>query len=194
MIKAKRIGEAAWLGEGQVVDVLCSKPSKPSKLSKLSPAFTLVELLVVVGMIAILMGAMTSAVQSARQRARIQKATSDVKVISQAILAYEIWNGDELPTLGSRGRAASGAEANEGSLGFLMGKGNAQGVAGGNGSGELPVLLMAQLRNGGSIIDPWGTPYKVTIAESKSNIKLKTVTGALSTGYWLPNFYRNWED
>ena len=155
--------------------------------------FTLVELLVVVGMIAILMGAMTSAVQSARQRARIQKATSDVKVISQAILAYEIWNGDELPTLGSRGRAASGAEANEGSLGFLMGKGNAQGVVGGNGSGELPVLLMAQLRSGGSIVDPWGTPYKVTIAESKSNIKLKTVTGALSTGYWLPNFYGSWE-
>ena len=155
--------------------------------------FTLVELLVVVGMIAILMGAMTSAVQSARQRARIQKATSDVKVISQAILAYEIWNGDELPTLGSRGRAASGAEANEGSLGFLMGKGNAQGVVGGNGSGELPVLLMAQLRSGGSIVDPWGTPYKVTIAESKSNIKLKTVTGALTTGYWLPNFYGSWE-
>lgn len=155
--------------------------------------FTLVELLVVVGMIAILMGAMTSAVQSARERARMQKATSDVKVISQAILAYEIWNGDELPTLGARGRAASGADANESSLGFLIGRGNAQGVVGGNGSGELPVLLMAQLRSGGNIVDPWGTPYKVTIAESKSNIKLKTVTGALSTGYWLPNFYRNWE-
>ena len=150
--------------------------------------FTLVELLVVIGMIAILMGAMTSAVQSARERARMQKAASDVKVISQAILAYEIWNGDELPTMGSRGRAASGADADEGSLGFLIGKGSAQGVAGGNGSGELPVLLMAQLKG-----DPWGTPYKVTIAESKSNIKLKTVTGALSTGYWLPNFYRSWE-
>ena len=156
-------------------------------------AFTLVELLVVVGMIAILMGAMTSAVQSARERARIQKATNDVKVMSQAILAYEIWNGDELPTMGSRGRAASGVDANEGSLGFLIGKGNAQGVAGGSGSSQLPVLLMAQLRSGGNIVDPWGTPYKVTIVESKANIKLKTVTGALSTGYWLPNFYRNWE-
>ena len=163
-------------------------------LSKNRRAFTLVELLVVMGMIAVMMGAMTSAVQGARERARMQKATSDVKVISQAILAYEIWNGDELPTLGSRGRAASGAVANEGSLGFLIGKGGARGVDGGSGSGELPVLLMAQLRSGGDIVDPWGTPYRVTIAESKSNIKMKTVTGALSTGYWLPNFYRNWED
>ena len=157
------------------------------------PAFTLVELLVVIGMIAVLMGAMTSAVQQARVRARIQKATSDVKVISQAILAYEIWNGDELPTMGSRGSAAGGVEANEGSLGFLIGKGSAEGVAGGSGSSQLPALLMAQISGGGAIRDPWGTPYRVTIAESKASIKLKTVTGSLMTGYWLPNFYRNAE-
>ena len=156
-------------------------------------AFTLVELLVVVGMIAILMGAMTSAVQSARQRARIQKATNDVKVISQAILAYEIWNSDELPTMGSRGSAAGGVEATGDSLGFLIGKGDAQGVAGGSGSSQLPALLMAQLNGGGKLLDPWGTPYRVTIAESKASIKLKTVTGSLMTGYWLPNFYRNAE-
>ncbi len=156
--------------------------------------FTLVELLVVVGMIAVLMGAMTSAVAQARERARIQKATNDVKVMSQAILAYEIWNGDELPTMGSRGKAAGGVDATGSSLGFLIGRGNAEGVAGGSGSSQLPVLLMAQLRSGGAIVDPWGTPYKVTIAESKANIKLKTVTGALTTGYWLPNFYRNWEE
>ena len=155
--------------------------------------FTLVELLVVVGMIAVLMGAMTSAVQGARERARVQKATSDVKVISQAILAYEIWNGDELPTRGSRGRAANGVEANASTLGFLLGQGGSKGVAGGSGDSKLPVLLMAQLRSGGNIVDPWGTPYHVTIAESRANIKFKTVTGALSTGYWLPNFYGNWE-
>ena len=157
-------------------------------------AFTLVELLVVVGMVAVLMGAMTTAVNGARERARIQKATSDVKVISQAILAYEVWNGDQLPTMGARGSAANGAVANKSSLGFLIGEGGAQGATGGNGSGELPVLLMAQLRNGGDIVDPWGTPYRVTIAESSSSIRLKTVTGALQTGYWLPNFYRNWGD
>jgi len=156
-------------------------------------AFTLVELLVVIGMIAVLTGAMTAAVNRARERARMQKATNDVKVISQAILAYEIWNGDELPTMGSRGSAAGGEEASVGSLGFLMGKDSAKGVAGGSGGTELPVLLMAQLKKSGKIVDPWGTPYRVTIAESKVNVKFKTVTGALSTGYWLPNFYGNWE-
>ncbi len=157
--------------------------------------FTLVELLVVVGMIAVLMGATTSAVQSARERARVQKATSDVKVISQAILAYEIWNGDELPTMGSRGRAASGVDATSSTLGFLLGQGSAKGTAGGKGesaSGELPVLLMGQLQGNGVLRDPWGTPYKVTIAESTAAIQLKTVTGSLWAGFWLPNFYRDW--
>ena len=51
--------------------------------------FTLVELLVVIGMIAILIAALTTSMAAAQERARIQKATSDVKVISQAILAYE---------------------------------------------------------------------------------------------------------
>jgi prepilin-type N-terminal cleavage/methylation domain-containing protein len=157
-------------------------------------AFTLVELLVVVGMIAILMGAMTSAVQSARERARVQKATSDVKVITQAILAYENWNGDELPTMGSRGKAAGGVDATSSSLGFLLGKGSAKGVGGrgGESGGELPVLLMGQLQGNGALRDPWGTPYKVTVAEATAAIQLKTVTGSLWAGFWLPNFYREW--
>ena len=158
--------------------------------------FTLVELLVVVGMIAVLMGAMTSAVQSARERARVQKATSDVKVISQAILAYEIWNGDELPTMGSRGRGASGVDATSSTLGFLLGHGSAKGTAGGKGESasgqQLPVLLMGQLQGNGVLRDPWGTPYKVTIAESTAAIQLETVTGSLWAGFFLPNFYRDW--
>ena len=46
--------------------------------------FTLVELLVVIAMIAMLIAAMTTSLSAAQQRARIQKATSDVKVISLA--------------------------------------------------------------------------------------------------------------
>ena len=155
-------------------------------------AFTLVELLVVVGMVAVLMGAMTTAVNGARERARVQKATNDVKVITQAILAYEIWNDDELPTMGRRGRAELGADADANTLGFLVGKGSAEGVADGSGDSKLPVLLMAQLRNGGALVDPWGKQYKVTIAESSGDISLETVTSDISTGFWLPNFYRDW--
>lgn len=143
--------------------------------------FTLVELLVVVGMIAVLMGAMTTSVRAARHRARMQKAMSDVKVISQAILAYENFgNGGsyELPVLNR-------AEAGKDSLGFLMGDGT-----GPQSGGKMPVLLQAALSSGGKILDPWGHPYLVTIKRGGAQLKVKTVTGALNTGYYLPNFYR----
>ena len=51
--------------------------------------FTLVELLVVIAMIAILLAALSTSIAAAQERARIQKATSEVKIISQAILAAE---------------------------------------------------------------------------------------------------------
>jgi type II secretory pathway pseudopilin PulG len=178
--------------EEKISAVTNGEAFKRSCVRHMRSAFTLVELLVVVGMVAVLMGAMTTAVNGARERARIQKATSDVKVISQAILAYEVWNGDQLPTMGSRGSGNNGVVADMSSLGFLIGKDSAQGATGSSGSGELPVLLMAQLRNNGEMVDPWGTPYRVTIAEASASIRLKTVTGTLQTGYWLPNFYRNW--
>jgi hypothetical protein len=40
------------------------------------------------------------------------------------------------------------------------------------------------------MLDPWGTPYKVTIKKGSATLQLKTMTGALNTGYYLPNFYR----
>ena len=155
-------------------------------MSSNKKGFTLIELLVVVAMIAVVMGAISTSFSAARTRARIEKATSDVKVISQAILAYETWNGDDLKEL-------SDAVADGNTLGFLIGRGSAQGAEGTTGGGEVPALLMAQLRNGGAMIDPWGTPYRVTIKGHAVNVKFKTVTGSLNTGYYLPNLYRNTE-
>ena len=51
--------------------------------------FTLIELMVVIAMIAIFMTAVATSVGQTRERARMEKARSDVKVISQAILAWE---------------------------------------------------------------------------------------------------------
>lgn len=138
-------------------------------------AFTLIELLVVVAMIAILLGALTTSVSSARKRAQIQKATTEVKVISQAILAYENWDtGNDLPTMEDR-------EADSSSLGFLLGDASAK-------SGDrVPALLMAQLKTGNRMLDPWGHPYKVTI---RSGSIPSTKTLNLRTGYMLPNYYR----
>ena len=149
-------------------------------------AFTLIELLVVVAMIAVVMGAISTSFTSARTRARIEKARSAVKVISQAILSYETWNGDELKEMND-------TVADRNSLGFLLGSGSANGAQGTSGASEIPALLMAQLRNGGAMSDPWGEPYRVTIKSHSVNVKFKTVTGSLNTGYYLPNLYRNTE-
>ena len=142
-------------------------------------AFTLVELLVVVGMIAVLLGALTTSVTAARKRARIQKATADVKVITQAILAAENWSkGGEfkLPTY------ESPVDADASTLQFLLGKESA------DSQGQIPVMLMAQLQSGGKLLDPWGHPYKLTIREGKASVNWSS--GDIQTGYQMPNYYR----
>lgn len=143
--------------------------------------FTLVELLVVVGMIAILLGALTVSTAAAQERARIQKATSEVKVMSQAIMSYENYARGGQYKL----EPMNNVPANKSSLGFLLGSGpNA------DSGGKMPVLLMAALRSGENILDPWGEPYRVTIKKGDATVKIESASGSLSTGYYLPNFYR----
>ncbi|MBQ3672077.1 MAG: prepilin-type N-terminal cleavage/methylation domain-containing protein [Kiritimatiellae bacterium] len=140
-------------------------------------AFTLIELLVVVAMIAIIMGAMTTSVTASQQRARIQKATAEVNVISQAILAYENYAANhELEELND-------VDADATSLGFLLGKES------GETGDKIPALLMASLTSGGTMRDPWGQPYKIRI--KRGNIQPQNSMSSLEkTGYYLPNFYR----
>lgn len=142
-------------------------------------AFTLIELLVVVGMIAVILGALTTSITASQERARIQKATAEVKVITQAILAYENYartNNQDLPTL-------QNVDADANSLDFLIGHG--QSAASG---GQIPATLMASLSAGGKMRDPWGTPYKVVI-RSDATIQINTPFNTLNTGYFLPNYY-----
>jgi len=99
-------------------------------------AFTLIELLVVVGMIALITGAMSSSVAAAMQRARVQKATADVKMLTQAILAYENYNKGDLDPI----PAWKDADFRT-TLKFLNGENN----------GEVPVLIQAALSSGGKL-------------------------------------------
>ena len=139
--------------------------------------FTLIELMVVVAMIAIFMAAVGTSVGQTRERARVEKARSEVKIMSQAILAWENYSRSGKREL----EEMSDEEASSSSLKFLLGQGEAA------TSGEIPALLMAQLAAGGKIRDPWGTPYRIRIKEGKidspGNLNL-------STCYYLPNFYR----
>lgn len=143
--------------------------------------FTLVELLVVMGMIAIIMGAMTSAVTSARARARIQKATSDVKVITQAILAYENYaQGGKLEQTGGW------KDADMSNLGFLLGK---KGSALESG-GTIPNLISAALNGKGQILDPWGHPYRFKITAGAISYNSDVLKSDIKSGFSQPNVYR----
>jgi len=149
--------------------------------------FTLIELLVVLAMIGIIMGALTTSVRAAQQRARIQKAVNDVKVLTQAILASENYsqgNKFELQSIGGSG-PASGADADVSTLKDVLGLGRAA-----ESGGKLPVMIDAALQSGGKMLDPWGTPYKIQIKEGSPDVKISSSSGSMFTGYTLPNYYR----
>ncbi|MBR1921055.1 MAG: prepilin-type N-terminal cleavage/methylation domain-containing protein [Kiritimatiellae bacterium] len=139
--------------------------------------FTLVELMVVVAMIAILMSAVGASVGQTRERARIERARSEVKTISQAILAWENYSRggkNELDEMADE-------EASSSSLKFILGQGETA------SSGDIPALFLAALSAGGKMRDPWGTPYRVRIKEGAIT---RPDNLNLSTCYYLPNFYR----
>ena len=139
--------------------------------------FTLIELMVVIAMIAIFMTAIGSSVGKTRERARLEKARSDVKVISQAILAWENYSRGGKNEL----EEMTDEEADSSSLKFLLGQGESA------TSGDIPALLMAQLSAGGKMRDPWGMPYRIRIKEGSID---RPDNLNLSTCYYLPNFYR----
>ncbi len=144
--------------------------------------FTLVELLVVIAMIAVILAAFSTSVTAARQRARVQKATAEVHAIAQAILASENWVSSggkyELDLQGGL------VEVSKSSLSKIFG--GAQASSG----GKIPVMLLASLGDDGKMRDPWGHPYWVRIKKGTFTPTLKTATGSMSTGFYLPNLYR----
>jgi prepilin-type N-terminal cleavage/methylation domain-containing protein len=133
-------------------------------------AFTLVEMLVVLGMISILMGVTFTGVGKARTQARIVKANAEIRELMNAWLAYEAayddWpasiEGDEL-------------EASESNLGELLGKNETEAV-----------FLDAQLVNG-FFRDPWGTPYRFRIMKERGENR---ATDGFGAAIAFPNRHR----
>ena len=121
--------------------------------------FTLVELIVVIGMLMLLAGAISSSIAGASRRAKIQRATTEAQEMTKAILSYENYGKDY--SLDAHTMELS--EATENTLGFILGKENKQ-----NGQrGKMPVLFNAATTKSGKILDPWGNPYLVTIRQGK---------------------------
>ena len=141
--------------------------------------FTLVELLVVIGMIAVLLGAIGSSVNQARKRSMIAKATQDVKEMTNALNALANYTSDgTLKEFASE----SWEFTTESSLSMILGM---QAVNNRN----IPVLYNAQIRNNGDIVDPWGHRYQFTIRKSNT-INSGSGSGTYMTAASLPNFYR----
>ena len=143
----------------------------------------MVELLVVIAMLMILAGSITSSVGSASRRAKIQQATTELQEMTKAILAYENYGRvNEDSPLSSH--LMEEKEATESNMGFILGQETLK-----NGqSGNIPVLFNAEIKNG-AIRDPWGNPYRVTIRQAK--IDPKEASSDKPESYVMfPNFNR----
>lgn len=116
-------------------------------------AFTLVELLVVVGMIAVLSGTVGASVNSARKRALLSRARAEAQEITNAILSYANYTEDG--TLAEV--TMDNVDASKDSLSFLLGGKTKR-------NSQVPVLYNAAVTKGsGAFLDPWGKPYRVTV-------------------------------
>lgn len=140
--------------------------------------FTMVELLVVIGMLLLLAGSVTSAVGSAQRRAKVQRAVAEVGEMTKAILAYENYGDPNEESPLSKHRMEN-ADASESSLGFILGL---------EQKGKIPVLYNAAVKNG-KILDPWGRPYRVTIRVAEIDPETQG-SQQIESNVTFPNFNR----
>ena len=139
-------------------------------------AFTLVELLVVLGIIAILMAALSTSVSGAQRRARIAKAKAQANEITNAIRAYANMVDTGLEEMEER-------EATESAMAFILGQGGTD-----RAGNEIPVLYNASI-TGGAIRDPWGRPYHVTVKALDATAQGDSVATGMAEGIFIPNRY-----
>ena len=138
--------------------------------NRASRAFTLVEMLVVIGMLSILMGSAFSGIGQARNQARIARANAEVRELINAWLSYEAAY-DDWPVSVS----GDAIEATAGNLKELLGEND-----------EKTVYLNAQMVNG-AFRDPWGEPYRFRLLTETSQNKESEIFGASVT---FPNRQR----
>ncbi len=147
--------------------------------------FTIIELITVIAMILLLMGAITTSVTGARRRTKIQQAITEAQQLTDAILAYENFApGEKNSPLREEATGAGWKEATEADLDFVLGKRSMP-----NGKGNVPVLFNGAV-TGGKILDPWGHVYKYRIMseiiDEDDNHKWDERNG----GFALPNINR----
>ena len=147
--------------------------------------FTIIELITVIAMIMLLMGAITTSVTGARRRAKVQQAITEAQQLTDAILAYENYTvpGKASP-LEKKRTGQSWKDATEANLNFVLGN---EAMPNGQ-SGNVPVLFNGAV-TGGKIRDPWGNVYRYRVMSSQINVKSnRRSTGEAAFAY--PNINR----
>ena len=138
-------------------------------------AFTLVEMMVVVGVLAILMAAMTASFSAAQTKSRITRAKAEASAITQAILAYENYVDTGITE-------ATDQEATAEKLNYILGGGTDR------AGNKIPVLYNGSLTDN-KMLDPWGNVYRFTVKAVSSSENSDAVGKNLRTGVFLPNRY-----
>jgi len=133
-------------------------------------AFTLVEMMVVTGMLAILMGVAFSGIGQARKQAKIAKANAEIRELVNAILSYET-EVDELVI------TATPVDATEANLKELIGEGQTETV----------YLNVPMDRK--AFRDPWGNPYRYRIIEESVD-SIDANQTRVSAAVTFPNRHR----
>ena len=153
---------------------------------RLKRGFTLIELITVIGMLLVLIGAISSSVAAAQRRAKMQQAITEAQEMTNAILAYENYGkiGSESP-LEAKVTGDAWKDATESDLAFILGKESMP-----NGQqGNVPVLFNAAIYNG-KILDPWGRPYKFRIISGKVESKNNSGSNNAKASFSIPNINR----
>src|SRR2546423_7680802 len=78
-----------------------SEHKRAARLSSPKSAFTLVELLVVIGIIAVLIGVLLPALNRAREQAKITQCASNIRQLCASLINYAIENHGKFPPSGT---------------------------------------------------------------------------------------------
>ncbi len=143
--------------------------------------FTLVELMVVVAIIVVLAAALAPAIASANTKAKVGRASADLKVIASAIQLYKVDTGRWIGTNGANPSYAVSV------ISLTDGNNNPT-------TGPAPTTCPAQLLSniaGAAVpawdgpyiaelkLDPWGSPYYIGYQYTSSNQNLGQTTLAI---------------
>lgn len=128
------------------------------------PAFTLIEMLVVIAIIVLLIGLLMPAISGAFKKAKVARASSEAKAIAGAVRAYYTEYG-RMPT-NSATDVTYGATPPNSQLMNVLRSLNATGN--GNYANNLRRIVFLEippkaLDASGNFIDPWKTQYRIVI-------------------------------